>query len=311
MRLEIGAKSDIGRVKKKNEDYFCVCGEDTPGLTFFIEGALVCVADGLGGHIGGEIASKLAVSIFKDVLKEPDFETNRRHLNSQEEGPLPMLKQAITHANERIYRTNLELGLLAQGKPMGTTMTAAVIQPGKAYIVNVGDSRCYLLRENKIIKMTEDHSWVDEQVKLGKITREEASTHKKRNMVTRSVGTHLEVESDTYVWALQSGDSLLLCSDGLVNMVSDENILNEIRRGGSCDQVAQRLVTRANEGGGSDNITVILVRVGPSGFQYFRNRVSDMLSMYGPKVLRALAFLMWSAACAGAGYYLHHFLKRG
>ena len=222
-----------------------------------------------------------------------------------------MLRQAITHANERIYRTNLELGLLAQGKPMGTTMTAAVIQPGKAYIVNVGDSRCYHLRENKILKVTEDHSWVDEQVKLGNITKEEASTHKKRNMVTRSVGTHLEVESDSYVWPLQSGDSLLLCSDGLVNMVSDDNILCELRRGGSCDQVVTRLVDRANQAGGSDNITVILVRIGPSGLQHLKNRVSDLLAKYGPKVLRTLAFLAWSAVCAGAGYFLHHYLHRG
>jgi protein phosphatase len=301
MRIDIAAQTDIGRRKDKNEDNYGVFREDTPGLQLFQEGAMLCVADGLGGHIGGEIASKLAVSLMKDTLTQPppppaaDAE--------EDTGPLPALQQGVINANQRVYATNQDL--IQEGKPMGTTLLAVVLTPRKAYIGNVGDSRCYHIRDGDIIARTEDHSWVDEQVKLGLMSKAEAERDARKNVVTRCIGTHPEVEMDSYIWHIVPGDMLLLCSDGLVNMVKDSDIAEEFRKNASPAEIAHRLVDAANENGGKDNITVVVADINPSTTTLLRRRVMTFSRKRGAKVVLILAFLIWGALCFSAGYLVH------
>lgn len=259
MRIDIAAQSDIGRRKKENEDSFGVFRDDTPDLKLFKDGALLIVADGLGGHMGGEIASKLAVSIVKDVVKReaapPDNE-------EADEALLALLTKFVQQANTSVFQTNEDLN--PKGKPMGTTLITGLVTPKKVHICNVGDSRVYHLRDGDIIARTEDHSWVDEQVKLGLMSKSEAENDFRKNVVTRSIGTREEVVIDTYIWHIVPGDWIMICSDGLVNMVKDEDICEEFKQGGTAAEITGRLVSMANENGGKDNITVISANISPS-----------------------------------------------
>lgn len=281
MRLDIAAQSDIGRRKSQNEDSYGVFQENTPDLNLFRDGALLCVADGLGGHMGGEIASKLAVSIFKDIIKEEP-----PPMPDDEDAPDPHL--ALMHeysvkANTSVYQTNEDLG--TGKKPMGTTLISVLVTPRKAYMSNVGDSRCYHIRENEIIARTEDHSWVDEQVKMGLMSKKEAEKDVRKNVVTRSVGTRPEIEVDTYLWHIVPGDWLLLCSDGLINMVEDKDILEEFKKGGPAAEIVARLVDLANENGGKDNITAIAANISPSLFRLMFMRLRSFVRKQGLKLL--------------------------
>lgn len=304
MRIEVAAQTDVGRRKKKNEDSYGVFREDTPELAFFREGALLCVADGLGGHVGGHIASKLAVSFMKDLLKQaPPAPSDDPTENGN---PLPAIRAAITRANENIYNDNKQQRLIDSGRPMGTTLLSALVTPRKVYIGNVGDSRCYHIRYGEIIEKTEDHSWVDEQVKLGLMSKAEAESDQRRNVVTRSIGTHPEVEIDTYVWHVVPGDTLLLCSDGLVNMVKDADINKVFRKRRSAAEIAQRLVTMANENGGTDNITVIVAYISPSIGRLIALRLTTFFRHHGVKVFWALVGLLLCGLSFAAGLYLGH-----
>jgi serine/threonine protein phosphatase PrpC len=269
MRLDIAAQTDVGRRKKKNEDSFGVFREDYPGLNFFDEGALLIVADGLGGHVGGEIASKLGVSIVRDILKEepPAPITD----GDETQGPLPILRRYMLKANDNIFQTNRDL--VTNGRPMGTTLLAVLVSPKKAYIGNVGDTRAYHIRDNEILERTEDHSWVDEQVKQGLMSKAEAESDSRKNMVTRSVGTNEEIDVDTYIWHIVPGDMILLATDGLINMVKESEIVAEFRKGGTPAEIAYRLVQMANENGGKDNITVCIASISPSLLRFCYQRI--------------------------------------
>ena len=302
MRLDIAAQTDIGRRKQRNEDFCGVYREDTPGLRLFSEGALLCVADGLGGHGGGDVASKLAVSIMKDVLKETPPATPIDAVET-ESGPLPLMRQYIKKANDTVYKTNQDLVLQTpDSRPMGTTLLTAVIEPRKAWIATVGDSRAYHIREGEIITMTEDHSWVDEQVKLGLMSKAEALTDRRKNIVTRCVGTHEETTVDTYLWHTVPGDMVMLCSDGLVNMATDQEILAEFRKNGTAAEIAQRLVTLANENGGKDNITVIVASISPSLIRLGMLRIRALLRRGRITPALVSAFVTWGLLCFLAGY---------
>lgn len=299
MRIDIAAQTDTGRRKRNNEDFYGIFREDMPGLKLFEEGALLCVADGLGGHVGGEIASKLAVSILRDMLKQappPPAEDP-----DEDEGLLPVLRDWIVRANVNIHQTNQDL--VKSGRPMGTTLLTAVVTPKKVYIGTVGDSRCYHFREGEIIGKTEDHSWVDEQVKLGLMSKAEAEGDARRNLVTRSIGTHPEVEVDTYLWHIVPGDTLLLCTDGLINMLKDSEIRELFQKRGSPAEIAQRLVQLANENGGKDNITVIVANISPKAFRLLFRRIRTFFSGHGFQLLWALLTLLAGAAGFAAGYY--------
>lgn len=308
MRLDIAAQTDIGRRKQRNEDFCGVYREDTPGLRLFREGALLCVADGLGGHGGGDVASKLAVSIVKDVLKE-EMPAGDSSLPEDQAGPLPLLRQYIKKANDSVFKTNQDLVLQGpESRPMGTTLVAAIVEPRRAWIGTVGDSRVYHIREGEIIAITEDHSWVDEQVKLGLMSKAEAQTDRRKNIVTRCVGTHEEISVDTYLWHIVPGDMLLLCSDGLVNMATDQEILAEFRKHGTAAEIAQRLVNLANENGGKDNITVIVASISPSLPKLFFLRFRAFMRRGRITPALVSAFLFWGALCFAAGYLLRELM---
>jgi len=307
MRLDIAAQTDCGRRKTNNEDFHGVYRDDTPGLKLFDEGALLCVADGLGGHEGGEIASKLAVSIVKDILNHPPPPPpdNGNGNGAADVGPLPLLRESIQRANESIYQTNRDSGFLKNKRPMGTTVLAAVVQPNEIFIGNVGDSRCYQLREYEIVNRTEDHSWVDEQVRLGLMSKAEAETDRRRNVVTRCVGTHAETSVDTYRWDIQPGDMLLLCTDGLVNMVPDKDIQDVFRTHGASGDIAQALVKLANENGGKDNITVIVAHVSPSFGRLVYQRARGFLKQNGFTLGWGLFLAAYGLFCGAIGYLLY------
>lgn len=297
MRIDTAVLSDIGRRKKTNEDYYGVFREDTPDLQLFSEGALFVVADGLGGHMGGEIASKLAVSMVKDIVKEPAPPIPE---DSEDDGMFPLLTKYMELANASVYKTNQDF--VTNGKPMGTTLISVLVSPRKAYISNVGDSRCYHIRDGEIIGRTEDHSWVDEQVKQGLMSKAEAEIDHRKNLVTRSVGTHSEINVDTYLWHLVPGDWLLMCTDGLVNMVKDDDIREEFRTGGSAAEISARLVHMANENGGKDNVTVLAACISPNLFRLIFMRARSFARKQGMKLLWLLVTALVGLAGFAVGY---------
>ena len=299
MRIDIAAQTDIGRKKKKNEDYYGVFREDTKGLQLFKSGALLCVADGLGGHTGGEIASKLAVSHVKDVLKQPAPPSDTA-TEGTEQGPIPLLRKFILSANETIFRTNEDL--IKSNRPMGTTLLTAIVTPRKVYIANVGDSRAYHLRDGEIVSRTQDHSWVDEQVKQGLMSRAEAEVDDRRHMVTRSIGTHAEVEVDAYVWHVVPGDMLLLCTDGLINMVKDQEIREVFSTLPGPAEITHRLVDMANDNGGRDNITVIVADIMPSLGTLIRRRIVSFSKKRGAGIVYLATMLVFGALCFVLGH---------
>jgi protein phosphatase len=303
MLLDVAGITHIGRRKEKNEDSFGIFGEDAPGLKLFKQGAFLVVADGLGGHTGGDIASKLAVSILRDLVKEdppePDSPNVDVVLDAATLGFLPQIRAAMNRANASIFQTNCDL--VQSGRPMGTTLLSMLVEPRMAWIGNVGDSRAYHLRDGVILSRTEDHSWVDEQVKLGLMTRDEAEKDKRKNLVTRSIGTHPEMEVDTYRWLLSPGDVVLLCTDGLVNMVRDSEIAAELARPVTAKAMAKRLVDLALAGGGKDNITVIVAVVDPDPWRLSWLRFRERMREKNISAGRVVGWLLFGVLCFAAG----------
>ncbi len=229
--------SDIGLVRETNEDsYIC----EPPHL--FI------VADGMGGHVAGEIASKLAISTVNGYIQEHVGKDNLEIL----------LKDAIIQANTSIYQMALSK---EEFSGMGTTVTASYIDGDTIYWGHVGDSRMYLLRNGKLNQLTNDHSLVWELVQSGNITRDEAYVHPKRNLLTRAVGTSCLITVDTGFVQWQPGDIVLMCTDGLTNMVSEQNICTLMQRTDcGISSIVEELIDQAKDAGGFDNITVILLK---------------------------------------------------
>jgi serine/threonine protein phosphatase PrpC len=252
VRIEARGLTDVGQRRDHNEDAFLVDNE----LGLYI------VADGMGGHAGGGTASRLAVDTIQAAVrhaKESDPEVFGTTAAKVDESPLPdMLREAVEEACAVIYRT-------AQGDPelagMGTTVTAALVDRGVAYVAHVGDSRCYLLREGRIYQVSEDHSLVNEQLKAGAISPEEAKHSRFKNIITRSVGFEQQVQVDLMGLEIEPGDALVICCDGLSNLVDDPEILGIVGES-TLDLAPGRLVALANERGGDDNITVIVIRAG-------------------------------------------------
>ena len=239
--------SDVGRKRHNNEDSCLLCA---PEDAKFLErrGVLFCVADGMGGASAGERASRLALETIAAHYYDPDHR-----------GMAPAaLKEAIEAANEAVYFES-ESSLDYAG--MGTTASIMAIMGNWAYIAQVGDSRIYLARENYGIKqLTDDHSLVAEQMRNGLINAEEARTHLLKNLITRAVGIRDTIDVDLFALELRFGDTLLICSDGLSNMVSDDDILGALAMK-DLGEASDKLVALALEAGGSDNITVVALRV--------------------------------------------------
>ncbi len=206
---------------------------------------LFMVADGMGGHKAGDYASRCAVdTIVRSVME--DAQTDQEEI----------IRKAISVANEEILEKSTED---PNYEGMGTTLVACTIAENLMKVANVGDSRLYLLREHKITQITEDHSLVQEMVRLGKIDQENARNHPKKNIITKAVGVMPEVEADYFDVPLQKGDEILLCSDGLSNMLEDEEIRMIMEAGRDITEQAEALVRAANNNGGKDNISVIVI----------------------------------------------------
>lgn len=233
------AMTDVGQVREINQDY--VFTSENPVGTL---PNLFVVADGMGGHKAGDVAARFAVETFVHYVKSQEEEAN----------PLRVLQSAIKTANEQLYDKAQNNEALTG---MGTTMVAAVIEGNTLYVANVGDSRLYVVGE-EIIQITRDHSLVEEMVRRGEIKREEARNHPNKNIITRAMGTSPKVVADCFEAPLD-GRQILMCSDGLTNMLEDEDIKIIMNRSENLETAGRQLVTMANENGGMDNITVILV----------------------------------------------------
>ena len=233
--------SDLGKVRASNED----------SLGLFPDLHLFLVADGMGGHAAGEVASKMAVEMVKDFFSKDEESGNPPP-------PIRRLEMAIKSANHKIYETGKQNPALSG---MGTTLVSVFLDQETAYIGHVGDSRAYLIRQDEINQITNDHSLVNEYLKRGMMTSEEAEHHPLKHVLSRALGTVPEVEVDLLSLPIKSGDIILLCSDGLTNTVSQKTILHTLLRSrGNVQEACKQLVHQANAHGGIDNITVVTLQ---------------------------------------------------
>jgi serine/threonine protein phosphatase PrpC len=242
--------TDVGRRREHNEDAFLV----DPEFGLFV------VADGMGGHAGGGTASSIAVDTIRKSVRSVRESAPDAFSVSSPQGATQfpvVLRLAVESASRAIYRAAQEDPSLSG---MGTTVTAALVVGHTAFVAHVGDSRCYLLRGGRIFQLSEDHSLVNEQLKAGAITPEEARSSRFRNIITRSVGFEEDVLVDVVGLEVEDRDVVVLCCDGLSNLVTDPEIL-EIAGKVPLTESPERLVALANERGGDDNITVIVVKV--------------------------------------------------
>ena len=245
MKITAFGLTDVGKRRESNEDDFLL--EPCRGV--------YAVADGMGGHAAGEIASRLAIETLQEVLQRDDTASERMSVDDAGE----WLRGAVVEANRRICDS---IRLHEERRGMGTTVVALVHSGQNAVVGHVGDSRLYLLRGNELIRMTSDHSWVNEQVKLGLMNDDTAQRHPMRNIVTRALGSRPDVLVDLTSVQVQLGDVFLLCSDGLNTMLSDEQI--QAILGGHCldpEAACRALVEEANRHGGEDNVTVVVARL--------------------------------------------------
>lgn len=251
MPLQIGQLTDVGLVRSINEDAILV--DERHGV--FV------LADGMGGHKAGEEASRLAVNIIGDYLANRDpFEmvASKAALSKDHEPPLlDVIEKSISKANQMIFREAQE----EEFSGMGTTVIVGVIQGDYACFGFVGDSRAYLISQGTIQQLSEDHSLVAQLVKNSSITPEEALHHPYKNVITRSLGTSERVQADLLYVKIEAEDQILLCSDGLTNMISDAEILRVVSASGGPQEGCDNLVALANKNGGTDNISVILIKL--------------------------------------------------
>lgn len=231
--------TDIGKLRSMNQDFVYASQQPVGNLH-----NLFIVADGMGGHNAGDYASRCAVETMVDYIG-----------NAKEKKPIRLLSAAVQAANREVYKRSMEDRSLAG---MGTTLVACTVMGDSLYVVNVGDSRLYIV-EDEIDQITKDHSLVEEMVRNGQLEKEDARNHPDKNVITRAIGMRDRVQTDLFDVGLHEKDRCLLCSDGLTNMVEDEQILRIIREAGSLEEAARELKDTANRNGGSDNISVILI----------------------------------------------------
>lgn len=236
------AKTDVGKAREMNQDYYSIPSSESD-LQLYI------LADGMGGYNGGEIASRLASETTKNYIQN-----NFKKIEHDKEAILKLVKDAMEYANMVVYEESKKDENL-QG--MGTTLDVCFIYNSKIYIGHVGDSRIYLIKKDIARKITKDHSYVQQLVEDKKITREEAEHHPKKNMLLKALGCTSYVEPDIRARNLEKDDILLMCSDGLTNMVEESKIYEVVRE--NKEKAPEILVNLANNAGGYDNITVITI----------------------------------------------------
>jgi PPM family protein phosphatase len=240
-RIVAAGGTDVGQVRDGNEDAYLVAD------------SVFAVADGMGGHLAGEIASAKAL--------EP--------IEALDGKVYPDATDAVTALRDAVVQANATVSKMAQDEPlyrgMGTTLTAVMVEGRRLHIAHVGDSRAYLLRDGHFSQLTDDHTLVQHLIDEGQITPEEAATHPQRSIITRAIGVARDVDVDSMTLDLQPGDQILLCSDGLTGVVSDRAIGEALTSHADEDAIIRGLIDQANEGGGPDNITVVLLRYDPDG----------------------------------------------
>ncbi|MFR8044636.1 MAG: Stp1/IreP family PP2C-type Ser/Thr phosphatase [Eggerthella lenta] len=269
-----GSRTDIGCLRDHNEDSLVV----TPPL--------FAVADGMGGHAAGEVASEIAVRVLSELAPEhPDGEA---------------LGRAIEEANRAVIQAARE-GRGRQG--MGTTMTAAMLEGERLVIAQVGDSRAYLLHQGKLQQLTRDHSLMADMIEAGQLTPEEARTHPQRSVITRALGSDAHLHPDIYEINVETGDRLLICSYGLSGMIFDDQIENTLRRVQDPQRCASQLVNEAIAAGGHDNVTVIVADV--TGYAEVRRKKLARKT----KLSIALVLVLFAAIIAGAAWGTQTYLN--
>lgn len=244
MHFTCAARTDVGIVRSGNEDNYLMLSDR----------GIFIVADGMGGHAAGEVASEMAVRIISTTLG------SLRGQSDEQVGE--RMREAIRSANEAIFSRTLSEH---DKRGMGTTVTVLALLPNRYLIGQVGDSRAYLLRNNEMVQLTKDHSYVQEQVDAGLLTPDQARVHPYSNVITRCVGAGMEVTPDVYFGNLLSGDLVLLASDGLTGMLEDEQLTRILQSEGGPQKWVDRMITEANRRGGLDNITAIVVKIEAAG----------------------------------------------
>jgi len=232
------AMTDVGRKREINQDYVFVSDEPIGPFP-----NLLAVADGMGGHKAGDFASKYAISTFKRELQ-----------NTSLSSPEEILRRIVATVNDRVNDAAKE-DIKLEG--MGTTLVVATVIGNTLYFANVGDSRLYLIND-KILQLSKDHSLVEEMVRLGGIKAEEAKHHPDKNIITRAIGVKDAVEADVYEYQIRPGDMILMCTDGLSNMVEDEDMFDIVKASRDLVEAVHMLVEKANSNGGRDNIGVVM-----------------------------------------------------
>jgi len=239
-------RTDKGIVRRDNQDHFQIASLPDGDI-------IICVVcDGMGGAKAGNIASTLASETFINTLIGQPMTLQDKTLTND------VMLDAAMAANRVVYemaKSNSDY------KGMGTTLVGAVVRAGQASVINVGDSRAYLISGNKMRQITRDHSLVEDMIVRGDITREEAQRHPNRNLITRVIGTEPKVARDVFEVELKPGDRLLFCSDGLTNLASDADILQELKSHEDIEKCCEMLITRALAKGGTDNVTALMIQV--------------------------------------------------
>lgn len=242
--MKIYAETDIGMVRQINQDSYYISEED--------DNYKLCIlADGMGGYTGGEIASRLACVSAAEYIKD-NFDTTKQFTK---EDIMRIIKEAMIYSNKVVFEMSKEKAELEQ---MGTTLEICLIYNNRAYIGHIGDSRIYRIRQGLMRKITIDHSYVQKLIKDGTITREEAIHHPKKNMLMKALGCEEEIEPDIMVKNFYQDDIILMCSDGLTNMIAEQEIFNIIQE--NIEYATQNLIKKAKELGGFDNITVVIIK---------------------------------------------------
>ncbi len=247
--IRMGAFTDKGKMREINEDNYFICGFDNE---YENETGYIIIADGMGGHNAGEVASQIAIDEIRQYISQ------RYHQAISDEEIQNMMHESFVKANTVIFNSSNEN---EQCTGMGTTAILCVIKSHKLYIAHVGDSRVYIIRNKKINQITIDHSIVEELVNSGTITREEAENHPQKNVITRALGAEEQTEIDVDFHSLEDKDILLLCTDGLTNMLTNEEILSEFSKDENLQLTIEKLVKLANDKGGLDNITAIALKL--------------------------------------------------
>lgn len=245
MRLLTALKTDTGKIRQHNEDDAGIFkGKD--------EFILAVVADGMGGHLAGDVASKMAVKAIGEKWNQA------KTIPSAPSECETWIKEQIHAVNSQIYG-HAQAHEECQG--MGTTIVCALFTGKSVTVAHIGDSRCYLLQEDDFIQLTEDHSLVNELVKTGEISKEDAEHHPRKNVLTKALGTDRSISIDARSFELEPGDKLLLCSDGLTNKVEDRELKEILQNTSAPQEKVNLLVDKANENGGEDNITAVLLEL--------------------------------------------------